>query len=577
MLMRMVALLLLIQTFGSQVTARQETESSDYLGTQAPRLMQEAKATGSGNSMDVYQGFARLVVDELKKRGKQEIANHITAGQSGQKLEGKSLATYAWLTRTFAREFYKDDIISATSDLIKFKTFATDVPNRQNPEFIKQKQYLAMLASRLGLGFRDVDGYVQEIWIGDEERSLGIMVHSDVQPVDTTAWSVNPWGGELKSGALWGRGAIDDKGPLAAIMYGMRAVLDSRIPLRRKLILLVGTDEESANEDVSTYLKTNPAPDQTIVVDYGYPVICAEKGWCGVWLKLPKPGAEPDSNGLVIESLDAGFSPSIVPGKATAMLRASGNQDLVESRTGLLDAIVGFEKQRVGSRFDLSETDGGLSITAHGRTVHSSVPATGHNALMDLIVFLDQNLKPAKNSISLMVKFAAQFVGLELDGRSLGIAHHDDFMGDVTVAGNMFHTEADSVMFMFNFRIPRGISLETVRQSVAARKTDFEQQHEVRFSEASYYSEALYNDPDGPFVRRLLRIYNSVTGENRVAESMGGGTYAKRLPNSVVFGPKLVGEEYLGHQPDEHVSLETLTRNIEILTHTLAEFAFQAE
>jgi len=122
---------------------------------------------------------------------------------------------------------------------------------------------------------------------------------------------------------IWGRGAIDDKSALVAIMYGMRALLDSGLPLRNRLILLVGSDEESANEDITTYLKSNAPPAKTVVVDFAYPVFCAEKGWCGLWLKTSR-GADALQTGLNLVDLQSGLSPSIVPGSATATFTRRG-------------------------------------------------------------------------------------------------------------------------------------------------------------------------------------------------------------------------------------------------------------
>jgi succinyl-diaminopimelate desuccinylase len=72
-----------------------------------------------------------------------------------------------------------------------------------------------------------------------------------------------------------------------------------------------------------------------------------------------------------------------------------------------------------------------------------------------------------------------------------------------------------------------------------------------------------------------MSIYNRLTGDSLTAQSMGGGTYARRLPNAVVFGPKMPDEEYTGHQPDEFIKLSTLETNIEILTHTITDFALR--
>jgi len=235
-------------------------------------LRKEAASVGK-DGKTVYLRFVDLVATELAKTGDKATAARLTNAINDTLGPNFPCPEFAWVTHTFAREFYKDAIIHETAELIKFRTFATDVPNRQNPEFIRQNEYLRSLAEKLGLSFNDVGGSVQEIWIGEGEELFGITSHSDVQPVAAEEWSHDPWSGDIIDGKIWGRGSVDDKGPIVAVMYGMRALLDSGLPLRKKIVLPVGTDEESANEDVAMYLKTNKAPDQTIVVDSVRPEI----------------------------------------------------------------------------------------------------------------------------------------------------------------------------------------------------------------------------------------------------------------------------------------------------------------
>ncbi|MBI4536175.1 MAG: hypothetical protein HY708_07840, partial [Ignavibacteriae bacterium] len=213
-----------------------------------------------------------------------------------------------------------------------------------------------------------------------------------------------------------------------------------------------------------------------------------------------------------------------------------------------------------------------VTITTRGKSVHSSLPDPGHNALMDLLVFLDRDVKPLENEFSLMAKFAAQHIGFELDGRGLGIAHHDNFMGDVSVAANIIQTTDTTVMFMFNFRVPKGIEKERIERELQSRYAAFNASHGVQLGVFHYLSDPLFTDPKSEFVQRLLKIYNSITKENRQPQSIGGGTYAKRIPNAVVFGPAMPDEEYLGHQPNEYLKISTLIRNIEVLTHTMVNF-----
>jgi dipeptidase D len=569
--MKTLAILLLCILPVAGGLAGSQSALVNLLEKRSPEIMAQAKVDGRGDGMRVYKEFVRRIADELESAGEEATAVRIRKALISAENPDFPRAELAWITHAYAREMYRDEIIKETGHLIGFRTFATDVPNRQNPEFIRQKEYLRSLAEKLGLHFNDVDGYVQEIWIGDGPGSFGLMSHSDVQPVNLSEWTNDPWSGEVINGSIWGRGSVDDKGPIVAIMYGMRALLDSGFPLRKKILLLVGTDEESANEDVSTYLKTNAAPDKTIVVDSNYPVICAEKGWCGAWLELPLSSTLPAGDGLAVVSLESGFSPSIVPETATAMLVAvGGNVDQyvpVIKKKGK-----DFAQERAGAKFSIGLQSDTLVIIAHGKSVHSAAPETGHNALTDLLVFLDHSVKPLRNEYTLMANFASTYIGFELNGEKLGIRHHDSFMGDVTVSANMFQKTDSTVMFMFNFRIPKGISKDRIMRELQSRYDAFGKKHGVQLSVRHYISTPLYNDPEGPFVQRLLGIYNSVTGEQRMPESIGGGTYANRIPNAVVFGPALPDEEYLGHQPDEHFKISTLVKNIEILTHTMFVF-----
>ena len=554
--------------------ATEITHASDKLSTllesRGAALMKEAGSAGK-DGKTVYFRFVDLVAAELAKAGDKATATRLTNAITDPPGSNFPRTEFAWITHTFAREFYRDDIIRETAGLIKFKTFTTDVPNRQNPEFIRQKEYLRSLAEKLGLSFNDVGGYVQEIWIGEGKESFGIMSHSDVQPVAPEEWSHDPWSGDIVDGKIWGRGSVDDKGPIVAVMYGMRALLDSELPLRKKIILLVGTDEESANEDVATYLKTNKAPDQTIVVDSNYPVICAEKGWCGIWLHIPRGAGMPTGNGLLVTSLQSGFSPSIVPERAMAKLVLLGGS-AADAKKDIEEKSGAFKKGRTGTRIDVGLAGDTLFLTAWGKSVHAAVPEQGHNALMDLLVFLDRDLKVLPNDYGLMAKFAAKYIGFELKGKSLGIEHKDHFMGVVTVAANMFQETDTTLMFMFNFRLPRGIERAKIEQALDSRFEEFGKEHGFTFSDTRYLSDAHYFDPESPLVQRLLGIYNSITKENRKPQSIGGGTYARRLPNAVVFGPALPDEEYLGHQPNEYFLISTLVKNIEILTHTMVEF-----
>jgi acetylornithine deacetylase/succinyl-diaminopimelate desuccinylase-like protein len=84
------------------------------------------------------------------------------------------------------------------------------------------------------------------------KRPVILLAHMDVVGVEKGRWSVDPFSGEVRDGYLYGRGAIDDKGMLAANLMTMlllrRALLDGQANLSRDVIFLATSDEEAGGE-----------------------------------------------------------------------------------------------------------------------------------------------------------------------------------------------------------------------------------------------------------------------------------------------------------------------------------------
>jgi len=79
----------------------------------------------------------------------------------------------------------------------------------------------------------------------DPSRALLLMAHLDVVGVDKSKWTMDPFGGVIKDGYLYGRGAIDDKGMLAANLAVLVALKRSGKPLNRDVIFLAEGDAEA--------------------------------------------------------------------------------------------------------------------------------------------------------------------------------------------------------------------------------------------------------------------------------------------------------------------------------------------
>ena len=83
-------------------------------------------------------------------------------------------------------------------------------------------------------------------------RPVLIMGHMDVVGVERDKWSVDPFAAEIKDGYIYGRGAIDDKGMLAANLETMlllkRHVIDKGGTLSRDVIFVANSDEEAGGD-----------------------------------------------------------------------------------------------------------------------------------------------------------------------------------------------------------------------------------------------------------------------------------------------------------------------------------------
>ncbi|MFN8474032.1 MAG: M20/M25/M40 family metallo-hydrolase [Anaerolineae bacterium] len=58
---------------------------------------------------------------------------------------------------------------------------------------------------------------------GRSPKTLLVYLHYDVQPADEPDWLSDPFGGEVRDGRIYGRGAVDNKGPVMAVLEALRA------------------------------------------------------------------------------------------------------------------------------------------------------------------------------------------------------------------------------------------------------------------------------------------------------------------------------------------------------------------
>lgn len=84
------------------------------------------------------------------------------------------------------------------------------------------------------------------------ERPVLLLAHMDVVAVEREHWSVEPFAGVVKDGYLYGRGAIDDKGMLAANLMALlllaRRIRAGGLTLQRDVIFVATSDEETGGD-----------------------------------------------------------------------------------------------------------------------------------------------------------------------------------------------------------------------------------------------------------------------------------------------------------------------------------------
>lgn len=121
--------------------------------------------------------------------------------------------------------------------------------------------------------------------------SLMLNGHLDTVPIgDPAPWTVEPLGGEERDGRIWGRGAVDSKGRLAAYWAAAATIARNGGPECGELLIVATCDEESGGDLGARWLaeKAGLKTDYAIVEGYNRPVVRASSGI--LWLEIEVRG-----------------------------------------------------------------------------------------------------------------------------------------------------------------------------------------------------------------------------------------------------------------------------------------------
>ena len=140
------------------------------------------------------------------------------------------------------------------------------------------------LCERLGFETENVDHRMGICKYGSGDEYVGVIGHLDVVPVGD-GWKHAPFGAEEENGRIFGRGILDNKGPVLSCLFALYAIKELQIPLKHPVWILFGTDEESGFEDLEYYLTKKKPPIMGWTPDCKYPVVYAERGRVALRIK----------------------------------------------------------------------------------------------------------------------------------------------------------------------------------------------------------------------------------------------------------------------------------------------------
>lgn len=445
---------------------------------------------------------------------------------------------------------FKNEVEKIKDELVADMITLCEIPSVQDDDSVKEGQPFgkpcrdaldAMLAigKRDGFVTDDVDGYAGHIDIGDCEDAFAVLGHLDVVPVNPVGWDTDPFKVVIKDGKAYARGVADDKGPLLAGYYAAKIVNAMDFPKKMKTRVIFGCNEEMGSACLTYYFKKRPYPVAGFTPDGAFPVVYGEKAGGRGHIE-----GEIENDGVL--SLKAGSRANIVPEECVAFITGEPC-DYETSYNAFLSEN--------GLKGSLESVDGNTKITCVGKSAHASMPEVGINS----VVYLSKYLCTVTSNklVAFIAKYFPSYYGADMGIDFVGE------MGPLTVNLGVISYESKKLSMDVDMRCPHDIDFDGI-------KTRYEEIcAEIGVTPKVGFGTALYVDPQSELIQTLHNSYLEISGDNCEPQAIGGGTYAKKMPNCVAFGPQFPGENNSIHENNESISIESLMRATEIYAKVL--------
>lgn len=443
----------------------------------------------------------------------------------------------------------KKNIINSVCDLITYPSISTESENTYFP-FGKAcsdcLKYFLKLASTLGFRTKNLDNYCGYVEFGEGTELIGIIGHLDVVAAKEDDWNYSPFIPTIDGNFIYGRGAIDDKGPVVSVLYAMKAVYDyyndNNIKFNKRVRLIVGLNEENNWKCINYYKEHEESPTISFSPDADFPCIYAEKGVLSICISNKLLNDLP----IQIQSIDCTNNPlNVVPKFASVILKINRNFKM--------NYLIDFLKNQISKynyEIDIYKIDNDtIKLTSYGISSHSAHPELGVNAITKLIIILNDLFINYKINFPLLYEFC-KYIGDDYTGTGMKINFEDE-SGHLTLNTSKFYIENNKLCIGINLRIPVNTSIDNIIETFNTIFPHFQLYVLSRM-------EPLYINKDNELITTLCDIFNETCNTSFKPIAIGGATYARAFDNCVSFGMNFPGDEDMCHKVDEFVQIDKL-------------------
>lgn len=435
---------------------------------------------------------------------------------------------------------HEQEMLDELFKILRMDTVLVEQPEVKEAPFgenlVKALNHMLDLGKQMGFKTKNIDNVAGYIEYGEGDEVIAMLCHLDVVPTGD-GWTNPPFDPIIKDGKIYARGSNDDKGPLMAALFALKALKDNNIKLNKRVRLIMGTDEETDSRGVKRYLEVEKMPDLGFSPDADYPLIYGEKGILSFNVNSE------DVNDEVV-SFKSGDRYNVVPESASCVLKNNHEKEYNE-----------FLKKNNYK----GEVKGNTYIM-YGKRAHAMEPRNGENALLRLVEFLNTIVDDK------FLKFITKnFSSSRLTTMNENFT--DPEMGDLTSNVAVLNINNGKGELGINFRYPINWNKDKFFTNLRnlAKKSNLTIN---LFSD----STPLYVSTEDPLVKTLHNSYIKYTGDDKTPlATIGGGTYARSLKRAVAFGCLMPGREEVAHQVDEYQYIEDLTVSVAIFADAILE------